>query len=387
MAAVASHAVAVVGCGFAADLYMASAAGHPELSVVGAFDRDPRRAEAFAAHHGVARYPDLEAVLADDRIELVLNLTNPESHYEVSRRALLADKHIYSEKPLAMSYLEGEQLVQLAEQRGLVLSVAPCTLLGETAQTIWRAVRRGDIGRPQLVYAELDDGAIHRLPFKEWRSASGAPWPYRSEFRTGCTLEHAGYHLSWLLGVFGSVAEISGFATNIVADVPEVEEPAPDFVSSCLRFRSGVVARLTCSIVAPRNHSLVVVGDEGALLTWDVWDYGSPVYLRSPGPPERPWLATPVRYPLLREPPTANRRDGSHAMDFARGVAETLGAATEQRPTRLPARHALHALDLMLSIADGENRRFTAQVDPVEPMPWARDDIAVARDEPGPLRG
>lgn len=367
--------VALIGCGFAADYYVTTMANHPELSIGGVFDRDVERAKVFSSHHGLPLYTCVEELLAEEDIKVVVNLTSPESHFDVSRAAMLAGKHVYSEKPLAMTAAEGAELVRLSEERELVLSAAPCNLLGETAQTVWRAVRRGEIGRPQLVYASMDDGAIHRMRYRTWRSPSGAPWPYRSEFSTGCVLEHSGYYLNLLIAMFGQVTRVSSFATNIVRNVPQVDAAAPDFVSGCLHFDSGVVARLTCSIVAPADHSLLVVGDEGALTIQDAWDFGSPVHLRRDVLPERRRLSEPAPYPLVRECEFAHRYRGSHVMDFSRGVAEVAHAAAEGRPSRLPARHALHALEVMLAMMDGGERQFAGiGLDPIEPMPWAMEE-------------
>lgn len=374
--------IAIVGCGFVADFYVATIPNHPELSIVGAYDRDPQRGVAFAAHYTLDWFPDLDAVLADDRVRIVVNLTSPESHYEVSRAALRAGKHVYTEKPLALSHDEGQALVSLAEESGLVLCAAPCSLLGETAQTMWRAVRRGDLGRPQLVYAALDDGALHEMPYRTWRNASGALWPYASEFRTGCTLEHAAYYLTWMIAMFGAIAEVAAFAANIAGPVPEVPDPAPDFVSACLLFRSAVVARLTCSIVAPSDHSLVIVGDEAVLGTAEGWDYGSPVWIRRAGPPGTPGhlrLAEPESYPLVRPSDYEHRYAGFHAMDFARGVAEVARLARDGGPARLPARHALHALDAMLAMTRGQRRQLDpGTIGSAQPMPWADDERQTA---------
>src|SRR5690242_19038325 len=113
--------IAFVGCGYVADLYLATLANHPEVRLEGVHDRDPERAARFSAHHGVRRYASLGALLADPRVELVVNLTNPRSHHDVSSAALAAGKHVYSEKPLAMRYEEAERLVAMASDRGLLL--------------------------------------------------------------------------------------------------------------------------------------------------------------------------------------------------------------------------------------------------------------------------
>jgi predicted dehydrogenase len=93
--------VAFVGCGYVADFYMATLPNHPELQLTGVFDREKERAKRFAAFHGLHQYPSLEALLGDDRVSMVVNLTNPGSHFEVSWQALQHGKHVYSEKPLA----------------------------------------------------------------------------------------------------------------------------------------------------------------------------------------------------------------------------------------------------------------------------------------------
>ena len=124
---------------------------------------------------------------------------------------------------------------------------------------------------------------VHRMQYRKWQSVSGLPWPYKDEFEIGCTLEHAGYYLTWLAAWFGPAATVTSFASVQLPDKLPGESLAldsPDFSVVCIQFASGVVARLTCSIIAPHNHELRVVGDDGVLYTDDCWDYRSPVYSR-----------------------------------------------------------------------------------------------------------
>jgi predicted dehydrogenase len=256
--------VAIVGCGFVADYYVRTLPVHPELEVVGVMDRDADRAERFARYYSLSRYDSLDEMLSDPRVEIVLNLTNPSSHYEISKRALLAGKHVYSEKPMANAFEEAKELVELAESKRLQICSAPCSLLGETAQTIWKALREQRVGPVRLVYAELDDGLVHKMPYKRWLSESGTPWPYQDEFEVGCTLEHAGYYLTWLVAFFGPVESVTAFSSCLVPDKnmgATAATSTPDFSVACLNFASRIVARLTCSIVAPHDHSLTIVGD------------------------------------------------------------------------------------------------------------------------------
>ncbi len=216
--------IAIVGCGFVADYYLATLPAYPELKLIGVTDRDPERSIKFASFHGVFRFDSLADLLKDSSVQLVVNLTNPRSHYQVTRASLEAGKHVYSEKPLAMRLDQARELVELAESRDLQLSSAPCSLLGETAQTLWKALRERQIGDVRLVYAEMDDGMVFRMPYRKWKSASGVPWPATDEFEIGCTFEHAGYYLTWLPAFFGPAQTVTAYSACLVPD-KQTDEP------------------------------------------------------------------------------------------------------------------------------------------------------------------
>ena len=373
--------IAIVGCGFVADYYLATLKLHPELRLQGVFDRIPARAETLSKVYGVPSYHSLTDLLADSQVELVLNLTNPREHFAISHAALQSGKHVYSEKPLAMEMAQAAELVAMAEQRGLMIAGAPCSMLGETAQTIWKALRENVIGTVRLVYAEMDDGLVHLMQYRKWQSVSGVPWPYKDEFEIGCTLEHAGYYLTWLASIFGPAVSITSFASvQIPEKVPgEVLNLAsPDFTVACIQFACGVVARLTCGIVAPHDHGLKIVGDKGVLCTDEAWDYRAAVYKRRMLTIRRKTLLSPWRERVRLPPPPHGKpkTKGAQSMDFARGPAEMAAALAEGRPCRISAAFTLHVNEMALAIhhaaRDGAQYRMTTSFVPVEPMPWAR---------------
>ena len=296
--------IAIIGCGFVADYYLITLKKYPHLSIKGVYDLDPQRSQHFAQHHQVYIYQSFDEVLNDFQVDLIVNLTNPKSHFDINLASLLAGKNVYSEKPLATKFEEAEKLVDLAEQKGLYLSSAPCSLLGETAQTIWKALREEIIGKVYVVYSEMDDGLLHKMPYKSWVSQSGIPWPYKDEFEVGCTLEHAGYCLSWFPAFFGRAESITGFSSTLVEDkntsIP-LDRNAPDFSVACIKFASGVVVRLTCSIVASHDHSIRFFGDRGIMSTPDSWFYSAPVHVRRMFNIRRKMIVSPIKqkYPLV----------------------------------------------------------------------------------------
>ena len=274
--------VGVIGCGYVFDHYMATWARHPKLELAGVADLDAVRAETVARTYGVRHYRSNEELLADPSIGIVANFTSIESHFEVIRAALLAGRHVYSEKPLTTDLDEARALFDLAAERGLVLSCAPSNVFSDTTQTMWKAVRDGAVGDVRIVYAEFDDNPIYLMSPETWKSRSGAPWPYIHEYEQGCTFEHAGYHLVWMCAIFGPVETVTAFSDVTIpdkTDAPLDPPDTPDFSVACLKFRSGVVARLTCSIGAPYDHRMRIIGNEGMLHADTYRHYRSPVRL------------------------------------------------------------------------------------------------------------
>lgn len=375
------HEIAIVGTGYVADLYMRSLKAFPAIKVSAAYDIDAERLREFCAYWSVPAAQSLDELLdgRHDAARLILNLTNPESHYPVSERCLKAGKHVYSEKPLAMDMDAAYALHALAEKENLLLASAPCSLLGATAQTVWLALRENRIGKPHLVYAELDDDYIPQAPYRQWRSESGAPWPYRNEFSIGCTLEHAGYYLTWLIAMFGPVQKVVAASATLVKDKLKDGSPtAPDFSCATLFFSSNVVARLTCSIIAPHNHKLLVVGERGTLQVGECWDNSAKVQLRRRYTIRRKLINSPVAKRVRIIGPTHEkvRRRGAAAMNFALGPAELLAALTEHRQPRLNSHLALHLNEVTLAIQSPKASSGTSIMQTscpsIDPMPWAR---------------
>ena len=274
--------IAFIGVGFVFDIYMRTRWAHPEINVLGVCDIDTVRAATVGRYYGFNVYPDYDTLLADPDIEIVVNLTSIDAHYEVSRRALEAGKHVYSEKPLATEVADAGALFSLAEERGLVFTGAPCNVFSDAVSTMWKAVRDGAIGKPLLVYAELDDNPVHLMKTEDVRSPTGAPWPYQEEFQQGCTFEHVGYHLVWICAMFGPARSVTAFSKMLVEHKTSAllsPQDTPDYSVACLDFANGVTARITCSIVAPRDHRLRIIGLEGEITADSYRHYQSPVHL------------------------------------------------------------------------------------------------------------
>lgn len=407
--------IGIIGCGYVFDHYMATWKKHPGLVIAGIADRDAGRLAAAARFYGLQTYPDTAALLADPEVTIVANLTSIESHYEVTRAALEAGKHVYSEKPLVTDLGAARALMDLAASRGLRLACAPSNALSATSLTMWKAVTDGAVGDVRIVYAEFDDNPIYLMAPEGWASRSGAPWPYLHEYEMGCTWEHVGYHLAWMCAIFGPVRSVSAFSKVTVPDktpLPLDPPDTPDFSVACLDFESGVVGRVTCSIAAPYDHRMRIIGNRGMVHADTYRHYECPVLIepftkltmnarkarsvRTNTLLQWPFGVGGRRVPLLRiPPPGADRlidpagpvrwwdpRDWLRRLkrrqlgqqDKCIGIAELADAVAQGRPAFPGPDFTLHVTELTLAIQaagpDGANRRLETRFDPL-PLPAA----------------
>ena len=260
---------------------------HPEIELVAVYDKNQERSIDAARRENVISALNLEEITANEEVKLVLNLTNPRDHFEVSKKLLEAGKHVYSEKPFAMELDKCKELYDLAKEKNLLIASAPCSILGESAQTMKKAIDDGKIGTVRLVYAEMDDGPIYDMqPENLEKCFRTSLADKKDEYEVGCTLEHAGYCLNWLIGNRrGQVETVHAFADCLIEDkgVSPLSPPdTPDYSVANLKFKNGVVARITRSIIAPHNHEMRIIGDKGVLMVDESWHYGRQLNTKRP---------------------------------------------------------------------------------------------------------
>ena len=158
----------------------------------------------------------LSAMLSDPAIDIVINLTTPVAHAEISQMALNAGKNVYSEKPLGVTVEEGEALVRLAERKGLRLGGAPDTFLGAGHQASRRLLDEGVIGQPVAATAlMLLPGHEHWHPNPDFYYARGG----------GPMLDVGPYYVTNLIALLGPVTSVFGTAKITRTERPVLSEP------------------------------------------------------------------------------------------------------------------------------------------------------------------
>ena len=347
--------VALVGAGVIADRYAECISAEPRLVFAGATDLLPERAARLAELHGGTAYATLDELLADDAVDLVVNLTAPRVHAEVTAACLEAGKHVHTEKPVALDGGDAHRLAELAAARGVRLGCAPATLLGEAQQTAWKLVREGGLGEVRAVYAEANWGRI-----ETWH-----PTP-EGLYESGPAFDVGIYPLTIVTGIFGPVRRVTGYATTLLPErVRKDGVPftltTPDFYVAALEL-DDVVVRLTATFwVGPgKQRGLELHGGEASLWLPDWAGFDSRLQRTSDG----------ERYeevPLLREP--------YRGTDWARALVDLADAVAEGRPHRMGAAHAAHVVDVLNAVdasrRDGGPVEVRSEFPPPAPLDWA----------------
>ncbi len=339
--------VALLGAGNIAAQYLASLPKLPNLVLVAIADMDEARAAQVAAEQRVrAVHPD-ELAGADD-VEAVINITPPAAHAPTTTALLNAGKHVYQEKPFALTLAEAEAMTSLAAERGLRLGTAPDTVLGTGIQTSRALIDEGAIGTPV-------GAAAHMLcPGHEgWHPNPGFYYAAGG----GPLLDMGVYYLTALVTLLGPIQTVSGFGSRLRGErlVPEGAPRAGErlpvevdtHVAGVLHHASGAISTLTMSfdVAASALPPIELWGIDGTIAVPDPNRFSDPVRL---GRRRNEWEDVPAR---------AGYRDAGRGY----GLAEMAVALDENRPHRQSAELALHVHNVMTAIADAAAADGAAQ--------------------------
>jgi predicted dehydrogenase len=328
--------VGLVGCGAISGAYLSAAPSFPVMRVVACADLSREAAERKAAEFRVPRVCSVDELLADDSIDVVLNLTVPKAHADVALRALAAGKHTYCEKPLGVTREEGRQIVELAAARGLRVGCAPDTFLGTGVQTARKLIDDGAIGRPVAFTAfYMSRGHESWHPSPEFYYERGG----------GPMFDMGPYYLTALFNLFGPPRRVSGAASVAVPERTITSKPkfgktirveTPDHVCGTIEFENGAtgVVIQTFATHHPQydeKQPITVYGTEGSLKLPDPNTFDGPVQLRRAE--DKEW----------REAPTPFVRGYGRSV----GLADMAHAIRSGRPHRASGELAFAVLDVM----------------------------------------
>lgn len=353
--------VGMVGCGDIASIYALNAPAFRNLEVVAVGARRFDAAAAFAAEHSLKAL-SIDEIMASEEIDLILNLTAPAAHSEISLRAIEAGKHVFTEKPLATSLSDGRRIIESASAKGVRVGVAPDTVLGPAVQRARYLVDEGAIGRPIAgLSVMMNRGMEQRHPKPDFFFKPGG----------GPVMDIGPYYFSAMVMLLGSIRSVTatgmaGFAERFIGSPgnPRLGE------AICVEVMTTVQGVLTFEVGAQISFSF----------SWDVHRhgaapielYGSEASIRLPDPNffggtielshgRDDWRVVDVAdEPFGR----ANfPRSGPIVANYrGLGLAEMANAITEARPHRVCGNFGFHILETLLAINEAAREQRAVEI-------------------------
>ncbi len=342
--------IGIIGCGNVFPAYMSGLPQYDEVRVVRCSDIILERAESGAARFGIPRWGDNDELLADDEVDVVINITPVTEHVGVSRAALQAGKHVYSEKVFATSAADARELTALAAKHGVTFGGAPDTFLGTWGTTAKHLVDSGVVG----------DLVAGSACFAHNRVETRHPEPEAFFLPGGGPVFELGpYFVAALVHLLGPVKEVAG-RTRVGAPVREVTAPGregdkivvevPTHATAILTFESGVIVTLivTFDIWAtelPRRIELY--GVDGTIsVPHPNWYVGDVKYARRSAGWEDDWQTVPSMGSAPQAEPMELVR-GPGVIDLVRSL--------QGEPHRTSGAFATHVLDTLLAIQEASD--------------------------------
>lgn len=337
--------VGMIGCGNISSIYFKVAQRLDPIEIVACADINLAAAQSRAAEFNITSVYTVDELLADPTIEIVLNLTTPDAHASVALAALQAGKSVYNEKPLTLTRAEGQQILGLAAENGLLVGCAPDTFLGGGIQTCRQLIDDGAIGRPLSATAFMMSGG-----HEGWH-----PNPaFYYKVGGGPMFDMGPYYLTALVALLGPVSSVTGMTSRgweqrVIGSEPKrgqiINVEVPTHVMGLLRFDSGAVGSIITSFDMPggsQSRNIEIHGSEGTLIVPDPNTFGGPVYLRQRG--EREWQEVAL---------THGHEENSRGLGVANMALALQSGDRDQH--RANGDLAYHVLDLMHAFHDASN--------------------------------
>ncbi|MBQ6240934.1 MAG: Gfo/Idh/MocA family oxidoreductase [Firmicutes bacterium] len=357
--------IAMIGCGDISGIYLKNLTWtFKEVELVGVCDLRPERAERAADYvknaiqEGAGAplpkiYKDMYEAFRDPEVQVILNLTRPAEHFDVSKNALLAGKSVYSEKPLGISMEEGNELVELAVKNGLHLGGAPDTFMGAGIQTCRRLIDDGYIG--DVIGANVSmicRGHETWHPDPEFYYKAGG----------GPMLDMGPYYVTALVNLLGEAKALTGmtkrsFPQRLITSKPHsgetIDVDVDTYLAGNILFANGAIASIftTFDVYYTQQAHFEVYGTKGTLAVPDPNTFGGPVLLYRPEDFEAGPTVDPALRKIVFDPYTKFRqiplmfdyRENSRAL----GLADMCKSIETGRAWRADFHQQLHVLEIM----------------------------------------
>ena len=341
---------AVIGCGMISNIYIRNLKQlFSVIDLAAVCDINRAAAEEKAKTFGVEKVMTIDEVAADPEIELAVNLTAPVAHYSVIRQMLEAGKHVYTEKMFTTDLAQARELTALADAKGLMIAVAPDTVLGAGVQTARHMIDSGLVG-------EITSGLVSVTRNQNLNSES-----FKFLQKAGGTLPYdvGIYYIGALIAMLGPVKSLCAAAApaplhekQLLYDTANPDTwtiPGNNLVVAGLTFESGalVSVHFNGNAVGAETSFMRFFGTRASMEVGDPDTFGGPVRLTVPE-------SETVTMPFTHDYNGVNMLRDKGWFDFyghrGIGVADLAWAIRTGRPNRLSKEYGLHCQEILQGI-------------------------------------
>jgi len=346
--------VGLIGCGHIAETYFRAQKYFNNIKIMKCADINNKSAEKCASIYGIKAL-SVNEILNDKEVEIILNLTIPKAHYEVAKKALLHNKHVYSEKPLAINFKDGKELLNIANKKKLYIGNAPDTFLGGGNQKSKELLEKNTIGKINL------GNAIFAFPGVQSYHPNPESWFSKKE--GGPVIDMGPYYLTALVNLLGPAKEVSG---SIMRGVnyrtigigpkkgKKFKVECPTTYLSTVVFENDTVIRLTLSfdVIAHQRNHIELYGKKGSLIVPDPNMFGGSVYIcKKLGDPWKEFKTEKMSLGKIniRNKSLRANESSTNANYRGAGLSEMAYCIENRKKHRCSGELSLHVLDIIQS--------------------------------------
>jgi predicted dehydrogenase len=374
--------VGLIGCGHIAETYFRAEKYFNNIKIIKCADINLKAAKKCSKEYGI-KFLSVNEILKDQEVEIILNLTIPKAHYEISKKALLNGKHVYSEKPLAINLKDGKELLKISRRKKLYLGNAPDTFLGGGIQKSKELVEKNIIGKIKL------GNAVFAFPGIQ--SYHPNPEPWFAKLEGGPVIDMGPYYITALVNLLGPAKKVSGRIINgskyrTIGIGPKkgrkFKVNCPTTYLSTITFKNNTVIRLTLSfdVIAHQRNHIELYGEKGSMIVPDPNMFGGSVFTcKKLGDNWKEFKTTKMHLGKINIRTQSSRANEAptNANYRGAGLSEMAYSIEKKRKHLCNGEISLHVLDIITSIMKASKSGVNQSIntDCVKPKKFTNIDI------------
>ena len=348
------YKVGLIGCGHISETYFRAEKYFNNIKIIKCADINHTNAIKCAKAYKIKAL-SVKDLLKDQEVEIILNLTIPKAHYQVAKQSLLNGKHVYSEKPMAINFKDGLDLVKIANKKKLYIGNAPDTFLGGGIQKSKELVEKNILGKISL------GNAIFAFPGVQSYHPNPEPWFAKKE--GGPVIDMGPYYLTALVNLLGPAKKVTGsimegVKRRIIGIGPKKNKTfkvkCPTTYLSTIQFENGTIIRLTLSfdVIAHQRNHIELYGSKGSMIVPDPNMFGGSVYVCNKlGNPWKEYKTNKMHLGKINIRSQSSRANESpkNANYRGAGLAEMAYSIENKKINKCNGELSLHVLDIIQS--------------------------------------